>query len=215
MKKFWLVGIALATVLATAPGASADTKSFWFTVTGASSGSPNGQPGNGTTNLFGLNSTGITGGGILTGTQIGNSSNYAITSGIDIWINGEQGTFVPTNNPPGTPTTIAGAYVYDDIFNLTASPDYVDLHGLMLQFGDWIVNINLDEGADVFGTYNTVTTDWNPADTDGYDINMEAGIQTPEPSSWLLLGTGLFLMAGFLFWKAKPKMLMASTNRAA
>lgn len=33
---------------------------------------------------------------------------------------------------------------------------------------------------------------------------------TPEPSSLLLLGTGLLLMAGFLFRKAKPSMIQSA-----
>jgi hypothetical protein len=38
---------------------------------------------------------------------------------------------------------------------------------------------------------------------------------SPEPPSLLLLGTGLFLMAGLLFWKVKNDTLAPSMNRAA
>jgi hypothetical protein len=36
--------------------------------------------------------------------------------------------------------------------------------------------------------------------SNGYEVNF--GV-SPEPSSLLLFGTGLLLMAGFLFWKFK------------
>jgi len=41
---------------------------------------------------------------------------------------------------------------------------------------------------------------------------MSGGIVTPEPSSMLLFGTGLFLLAGFLLRKTQPNLLKVSMN---
>jgi hypothetical protein len=38
---------------------------------------------------------------------------------------------------------------------------------------------------------------------------------TPEPSSLVLLGTGLLLMAGLVFWKSAQTVAIPSRSRAA
>ena len=59
--------------------------------------------------------------------------------------------------------------------------------------GAWLIDPN----------YNT---DINGEGADPLDISSSP---SPEPSSLLLLGTGLLFMAGFLFRKAKPSMIQS------
>jgi len=80
----------------------------------------------------------------------------------------------------------------------------------MLSNGE-VLNIFYDNYGDAYnGDYL-----WNEFNTSGHPLiqNAEGGdpininIYTPEPSSLMLLGTGLLCMAGLLFWKAKPSMV--------
>jgi hypothetical protein len=213
MKKISLAVLALATALATAPAAMATTQTFYFDFTGASTGS--GTPGVGLTS----------GSGFLTGTLVG-ANEYEITGGSGIVIDGLAATVVP-NTAGGSPINGVNTgvdcsqpeFCFNNLIYMS-TPSYVDdIGGLLFQITSTTDQLTL------FLQDGTVLSDWNnggglPTDylpiynganpaTYGYDTSLDI-TKTPEPSSLLLLGTGLLGMAGFLFRKAKPSM-----NRAA
>lgn len=214
MKKLGLVALVLATALAIAPAAYASSTQLYFTVTGTEAGSPNGQDG-----------TGISGFGILTATAEG-GGEYFVTGGdyisfTGLGINGQGGSVIPTNTSAGGTRTIDGVDTIDDLVWLGTSVPCigthcdVDNHGIAFMFpGGVFAGLFLDAGGDVIYTYNpALGGSFNPSLTDGYRYTMDVEILTPEPSSLMLLGTGLFLLAGFVFWKAKQtNPLMTSMN---
>jgi hypothetical protein len=191
MKKFLIFGLALATALAIAPAAKATSTTLYVGLSGTNTGNPNGTSGLGI----------IPGSGTLQATLI-SGTTYDVTGGT-LWINGVLGTVIAN---PSYPTVIGapgGGPTYNDKINLASGPNYVDAGGLLFSLpGSIVAEIWYDSGNDVLTYYNDITHTWDPPVADGYDVSFSVS-STPEPSSLLLLGTGLFLMAGFLFRKYK------------
>lgn len=202
MRKLSLAGLALATALAIAPAASASNTQLYFTYTGTPTGSSGGISG-----------VGMSGSGVLNVTPYG--GGYFVTGGYGIEINGAAGSLVlPTNLPAGNIQNVNSSLYYDNILMLGSSINDVDNNGIAFTLpGGQLASLWLDGNGDVLSFYNPALNTWNPVSADGYDISMRVIIDTPEPASLLLLGTGLFLLAGLVFWKAKrPSALMASMN---
>jgi|CZKF01.1.fsa_nt_gi hypothetical protein len=192
MKKQSLVFLALAAALAIAPAAQADdTFDFTYsdgTVTG--SGTLTSSPGN------------------YQGSQI-----WLLTGGSGTFYDGVNSGSITLQQNPNYPssTTVVEAdtdynFAYDDQLSLFNGPNqYLTFNGLYFIFSGTFGNIDLNlyqlgggpgydawfEGngnGDTAGTF-TITS---------YDISPDENPATPEPGSFLLLGTGLFAMAGLL-----------------
>jgi hypothetical protein len=204
MKKLTLGFLALATALAITPVASADTiENFDFSFS-----SNGGQI--------------ITGSGILA-VDVTAGPNYGVVMGISGFIND-----IPADNVSGPieglATSPGSGFVFDgDIFNytnkLTLPPSPVGINtGLYFTFdgngdtNDAVVLSNTHVSVLLPGGGSTVTADTDP-DSDNVDqrgftppghFNL---VPSPEPSSLVLLGIGLFGLAFVAFRKAKPASL--------
>jgi hypothetical protein len=232
MKKLLFVSLALATALATSPAAKADAV-YAFSFSGTCS-----QGAAGCNNQYNPASpVSITGSGYFELT--GSGSTLAITGG-SFTINGQTATLITTTTPGvkaiGTDhyydvkslLTQPGHYgqdqlnkqnaaYFDNLLNPGTSP-YLDSYGIAFMVDGAIYEIYAGSGASKGTLYWNEVVDgaWlidpvlSTGNGQGGDPLVLTLNPTPEPSSLLLLGTGLLLMAGFLFRKAKPSMIQSS-----
>jgi hypothetical protein len=88
------------------------------------------------------------------------------------------------NGPGGSSLSPSGAFAYDDLlFPNSTVGQFVDGDGLLFLFGN---------GDELNLYYFFGNTDW--ADNLGDGGVGALSVLTPEPASWLLLGSGLFLL---------------------
>lgn len=191
MRRIWFVVLVITGALMIVPFASADTFSF------------------------NVNGNGITGGGILTGNSLGGGL-WDITSGA-FTINGLSATMISNPNPGNLTDYTAviasnGWYFrYDDVLSESA-PYLDDTGGLLFQLSNgglieiWSVNGNnyWNEILDGNWAFDPTQPPW------GEDLALDV-TATPEPSSLLLLGTGLLALALGTFWRMRHRSGIASS----
>jgi len=185
MRKLSSALLALATALAISPAALAENFDFSFTTLYSLAPAP-----------FITYGEGAFGDGTLSGVEV-SPGLYEFTSGtIDLFGGSDtylagMGTLIPDPTPGIMATSPDGEFEYNDIGNLLFSVGGGELlisGGGVTEFADYLARLP-DGRIDV-------------NDADALSVNIgdfnATDVGAPEPSSLLLLGTGL---TGLLFWK--------------
>jgi hypothetical protein len=204
MKKITIALLALAVVLAVTPAAMADTFDFTFTT-------PNTTVNGSDVSAFGSLQ------GTFSGTEVG-ANIWDITSA-SITVFGS--TVYASGTGSLAPTGIDGS---DNLLYMNGAPTiaYVDNGGITFDLGTEWINIytGFVSGSTLYGTFTgDGTNDYGiqegpmtdqSGNTIDYQNNGELNVYsiTPEPSSLLLFGTGLFGLAFVVFKKAKASGLV-------
>ncbi|MGA9070418.1 MAG: PEP-CTERM sorting domain-containing protein [Terracidiphilus sp.] len=202
MRKQLFVLLALALAIATPLAARADSFSFTFSDAG-----------------------GVSGSGTLTGTYEGAGNPWLITGGSGTFTDPDDtGSITLISNPNGPGASAnggvgcplgVGCIGYDDLLDLFQnSGSYLDEAGLLFEFGggDYL-NLFFSYsvgggGPNYYGWYDSLGNgDYGFESATGsfaitsYEIPPSEIPPTPEPGSYLLLGTGLCALAGVLLRK--------------
>jgi hypothetical protein len=186
MKKFALALLALATALAITPAAMADTFYFGYTSNDSTTGA---------FSITALAATQVSGEWVASG-GTGTFFGLGLLPGTNL-------TLTPNPNAPNQATSPDGAFYFDNVL-LPGQNPLITNGGLLFEItngpdnGDYLNIFSNGAGP---GTYEAdiYSNGGYVSDLGNFSLTGE----TPEPSSLLLLGTGLLGLAIVVFRKAQ------------